>query len=153
MKKILLLIVSLIMVFTMAAMTSCGENDKNTASDDGNGAGGADVTVTIDIDYPDKSGKTDVEDANVTVPENSSVLDVLNQYAKDNKIEIVMDDSSDMPYVYSIDGVSATKTAGWVYEVNDEMIMETADKHIVKSKDSVEWSFEDWNNDDSDDDD
>ena len=31
------------------------------------------------------------------------------------------------------------------YEVTDETIMETADKHIVKDGDDIEWSFESWN--------
>ena len=155
MKKLSVLVLAFIMVFAMAA---CGGNNGNSnnanttdqtqnsaASDNSGAAAGGDITVTIDIDYPDSSKVADVENVKVTVRENSSVLDVLNKYADANDVKIIMDDTSSTPYVSSIGGVDATDTAGWVYEVNDETIMETADKHIVKDGDDIEWSFESWN--------
>lgn len=147
MKKLSILFLSLIMILSMAA---CGNNNNATAQEpaaDNNGgnAAGADIAVTIDIDYPDDSKVKDVEDADVTVPEGSSVLDVLNKYAEENNFEIMMADSKAMStYVSGINGVESTDTAGWIYQVNDEAIMDTADKCIVKNGDSVEWEFDNW---------
>lgn len=153
MKKLSVFVLTFIMIFSMAACGSTGssntattEQTQNSASADNSAtAANGEITVTIDIDYPDSSKVADVDDAKVIVPDGSSVLDVLNRYAEDNNVEVRMDDTSSAPYVVSIGGVEATDTAGWVYEVNDETIMETADKHIVKDRDDIEWSFENWN--------
>lgn len=135
MKKITVLLMSLIMVFALAA---CGGGSGSE------GESGTTMTVVMEIDYPDESGLAEVEDVKVEIPEGGSVLDALNAYADANGCEIVMDNSSEMPYVTSIGGVAATATAGWVYEVNDEMVMETADACVLKNGDEVSWSFESW---------
>ena len=134
MKKVLIVLMTLVMVF---AMTACGGADA-PASD------AAMITVEIEIDYPDETGVADVEEAAVEVPEGSAVLDVLNAYAEANNCEIVMDENATPPYVIGIGEVEATDTAGWVYEVNDEMVMESADACVVNAGDEISWSFESW---------
>lgn len=136
MKRILTVLMALVMVFAMAA---CGNNG-DVAAD-----GSAEIiTVEIDIDYPDESGIDDVDEAKVDIPEGGSVLDALNAYAEANDCEILMDDSSKTPYVTSIGGVAATKTAGWIYEVNDEMVMKSADACTLNAGDEISWEFESW---------
>lgn len=134
-KKLLLAVFALILVF---AATACGNNeDEDTVSKKM-------ISVTIDIDFPDDSNITDVEEAALEAPENSTVLDVLNIYADKNNMEVVMDESSESAYVVSIGGITATKTAGWIYEVNDEAVMEPADAYKIKKNDEISWDFETW---------
>lgn len=148
MKKLSIAIITLIMVFSMA---SCGgnNNNNNTAASDNtaateNTAANADVTVFLDIDFPDDSNVKDIDDVKLTVKNGSSVLDVLNTYANENNIDVTMDESSADPYVTGINGVTATESAGWAYEVNDEMVMEAANKCTVKANDEINWEFETW---------
>ena len=134
MKKILAILLVLIMVM---AMTACGDN--SAPVDDA-----AMISVELEIDYPDESGIADVEDAVVEVSERSTVLDALNAYAEANDCEILMDETSNPPYVRSIGGLQATDVAGWIYELNDEMVMESADSCVVNNGDEISWSFETW---------
>ena len=150
MKKISIAAATLVMVFIMSAMVACGggsgdNNGGNTAAG-GSGDKGT-VTVTMDIDFPDSSGVRDIDDARVTVENGSSVLDVLNTYAAANNIDVTMDESSASPYVTAINGVSQTDTAGWVYELNDQMVMESAADCIVSDGDKIDWDFDDWTDD------
>ena len=135
MKKVLTVLMTLVMVF---AMTACGGSADAPAED------AAMITVEIEIDYPDETGVADAEEVVVEVPEGSAVLDVLNAFAEANGCEIVMDENATPPYVIGIGGVEATDTAGWVYEVNDEMVMESADECVVNAGDEISWSFETW---------
>ena len=135
MKKVLVVLMTFVMVF---AMTACGGSADAPAGDT------VMITVEIEIDYPDEIGAADVEEAAVEVPEGSAVLDVLNAYAEAIGCEIVMDEIATPPYVIGIGGVEATDTAGWVYEVNDEMVMESADACVVNAGDEISWSFETW---------
>lgn len=151
MKKLLAIMLGMIMIFALAG---CGENNnaggagsKAGDTSDGNGGQTSDapqMTVVIDIDYPDASGVKDVDDVRLQVAEGSSVLAVLNEYAAANSCEVVMSDSSATAYVTSIGGVAATDAAGWVYEVNDQTVMEAADECILKNGDEVSWDFETW---------
>ena len=166
MKKLLVLMVSAIMVIALAACGTAGsaDNTTNAPADNGNAAASSEagtasgdaektdggdavegeITVELEIDYPDGSGVRDVEDVKYNVPSNSSALDVLQLYAKENNFEVVMDESSPTAYVISVNGVEATDSAGWIYELNDESIMEQASDVIVAQGDEVSWSFEEW---------
>lgn len=138
MKKLSVLFMTMILA---VALVSCGGG-----GNDGDAAQGADemISVTLEIEYPDDSGVADVEDVTVEISKDGTVLDALNAYSDTSGCEVVLDQSSDSPYVTSIGGVAATDTAGWVYEVNDEQVMKSADACTLKAGDEVSWSFEEW---------
>lgn len=131
-------------------MAACGNNNAASSQPSENGTTANEnstITVTIDIDFPDESNVADIDDAKITVKDGSSVLDVINSYADSNKVEISIEEINATPYIASISGVAQTDTAGWIYEVNDEMVLESADKYIVKNNDKIEWDFESFAND------
>ena len=139
MKKYAILLIVVIMALALA---SCGSGDTTGQQQQTDAPSEEAITVTIDISYPDESGLADVEDA--TVDSESSVLSALITYGNANDIEVLTDEASENPYVTSINGVAETDTAGWVYEVNDEMVMESADACILTDGDSISWDFESW---------
>lgn len=137
MKKLMVVLMSMILAFALAA---CGGGSSDETAEEPE----ATMSVVIEIDYPDESGVADVEDAAVEIAEGGTVMDAINAYAEANDCEVLLDESTDSPYITSIGGVAATDTAGWVYEVNDEMVMESADACVLKAGDEVSWSFETW---------
>lgn len=137
MKKILVILMAMVMAFAMAA---CGGGEAADAPAED----AAMISVEIEIDFPDESGIADVEDVVVEVPEGGTVMDALNAYAEANDCEILMDETATPPYVIGIGGQVATDTAGWVYELNDEMVMEYADACEVNAGDEISWEFEVW---------
>ncbi len=133
MKKILSVVLAGIMVFSMAA---CGNG--------GTGAMDADmINVSIEIDYPDNAGVEDVAAA-LIVDEGTNAMDMLYQYAEENDVEVVLDESSATVYVTSIGGVEQTADAGWIYEVNDEMTMDAADELILEEGMKISWEYMSW---------
>ena len=142
MKNIVIVLMALVMVFAMAA---CGNNGGAAG---GNGSGQM-IDVCMEVDYPDNGGMPDVENYWLQVPEGSTALDVLNEFAKLYGIGVVMsdNDSAHDSYVVSIGDVAENAGAGWAYEVNDNMPMETAAKYIVENKDEITWEFMSWYDD------
>ena len=134
MKKVLVVLMTLVMVF---AVTACGDNE--TASGTGQM-----IDVCIEIDYPDASGIADVKDYEFQVPEGTTALNMLHAYGEAAGVEIVMSDTSVTAYVTSIGGVAETMDSGWVYEVNDEMTLETADEYVVEPGTEITWEFMSW---------
>lgn len=130
MKKVIITMLAIIMMFSMAACGGGSAADENAAT----------INVAITIDYPDGTDLTDVE-ADVTVPEGATVLDVLNTYAEANDLEVSMGNSSSMTYVEVIGGVEPSGMEGWVFDVNGEMIMEASDKYEVSEGDTVNWLY------------
>ena len=135
MKKLLVLMMALVMVL---GMTACGGNGTQPSD------AAAEISITMEIDFPDGSAMDDVEEANVTLPEGSTIYDALKLYADANNMEVILDQSGSTDYVTIIGGVAQTDSSGWVYEVNDEMVMEPATTCVANDGDEISWSFENW---------
>jgi hypothetical protein len=132
MKKLLLVVAVLMMMFTV---TACGSAEETGS--------GVMIDTVIEIDYPDGCGIEDVE-ATVSVEEGTSAMDMLYQYADENGIEVGLDESSPTIYVISINGVEQTGDAGWVYEIDDEMTMDAADDCILTEGMEITWEYMSW---------
>ena len=134
MKKVLVVLMTLVMVF---AVTACGDNE--TASGTGQM-----IDVCIEIDYPDASGIADVKDYEFQVPEGTTARNMLHAYGEAAGVEIVMSDTSVTAYVTSIGGVEQTADAGWIYEANDEMVMDAADEYVLEEGTVITWEYMSW---------
>lgn len=139
MKKVWILLMTLMLMLALASCGGGAGNDDGAAADQNEM-----ISVTVEIDYPDDSDAEDVEDVVVEIPKDGTVMDALNAYADDADCEVLMDQSSSTAYVTSIGGVAAGGSSGWTYEVNDEQVMEAADACVLKDGDEVSWSFETW---------
>ena len=132
MKKVLMTMLAVVMVFSMAA---CGSG--SAGSDDSM------INVSIEIDYPEEAAAEDINDE-FLVAKGTNAMDMLYQYADENDIEVVLDESSATIYVTSIGGVEQTADAGWVYEANDEMVMEAADEYVLEEGTKITWEYMSW---------
>ncbi len=133
MKKVLVILMTLVMVF---AMTACGGGSSEAPA--------GTITVEIEIDYPDESGVADVEEFEFQVAEGTTALDMLHAFGEENNVEIVMSDTSATAYVTSIGGIAETDGAGWVYEVDGEMTLDAANEYVVKNGSEITWEFMSW---------
>lgn len=141
MKKLVVLMLSMIMVIVMAG---CGGSGESAPSGDAGNDSAAMINVVIEIDYPDNSGIADVDDLRIQVPEGASALDVLHIYGEENNVEVIMSDTSKTAYVTTINGVTETSDAGWIYEVNDESTMDAANEYIVTEGMEISWDYTSW---------
>ena len=132
MKKILVVLMALVMVFSMAA---CGGSE--TVADNSM------IEVEFEIDYPDGSGMEDVN-ATIATVAGTSALEMLMSYAEDEGFEVVLDENSPTIYITSINGVEQTNDAGWVYKINDEITMEEASEIILTDGMVVTWEYMSW---------
>lgn len=145
MKNIKKLTISVVTLIMLISAVSCKDNYNNISKEDeSKNTASKTIEIKLDIDFPDDSDIQDVDDLKMNVPKGSSVLEVLNQYGKENDVEILLDEESNTAYVTSINGVAATKTAGWIYEINDEAVMDPADKTTVTKGDNIDWEFTEW---------
>lgn len=137
-KKILVLLSMLLAAVLI--FTGCGGSQTGSGEDIENP-----ITVTMTIDYPEEADATDLENVEVTVEEGTSLLKMLKRYGRENDVAIVVS-SSGWTYVTGIGGVSEKDfgdTSGWVYYVNDEMPMTTADDYILADGDDILWQYVD----------
>lgn len=132
MKKIVLLVVTMSLIFVMAA---CG-TDVETADND-------EVSVKISITYPENSDMQNVVEETIIVDKGESVLDVLEEYA-DEKDFVIAVDTASTPYVTSINGVAASGSSGWIYQVNGNQVMDPADSYKAVSGETYQWIYTTW---------
>lgn len=100
------------------------------------------ATVSVQVVVEDATGDeaTELDAVIAEVPEGGTVLDALAA----SGIEYESEDSEYGAFVTSIAGVAGTDSTGWVYTVNGEEIMESADAHVVEGGDVITWSLIAW---------
>lgn len=142
-KKYIMIVLALILALSMCACTV-------DPSDDGSDM--KTITVEMNIDYPDADDDDadaeaaqvypeDIEDYRMQVESGATVMQILEAFASQNGLEVVVDDTSSTVYVTSIGGVAAGDSTGWIYEINDESVMEEAAKCVPVNGDEITWEF------------
>ena len=141
-KKTLSILAALRLALSLA-LVGCGGSAATTETPQAETeAVTAQATITVQVVVEDATGDEAVELAavNVEVPEGGTVLDALEA----SGIEYTSEDSEYGAFVTSIAGVAGTDTTGWVYTVNGEEIMESADTCVLEGADLVTWSLITW---------
>ena len=130
MKRLLIVLaVSAVLILGLAA---CGSE----SSSNDNGAAGNTVKITVSIDFPDDSDAKDVDSQEIEVADGTALLDVMTE-----NFDVKTASYSGGEGIDSIGGVAQDGSAGWVYTVNDEVIMDYPDAYKVKDGDAVQWTY------------
>ena len=155
MKKIMAILLSLIMILSLAA---CANVDP---SDDGSDV--ETITVKMNIIYSEdgsrevitSDGNSEEAEQVKEIPENitnykmhvensATVLQILQSMAAQENMEVIVDESETI-YVTSIDGVAEDDASGWIFEVNGKSADETTDEgcseYIPEDGDEITWIF------------
>ena len=119
------------LAFGLFGLAGCA--DKADESEKG---GEAQITVTMEVDTAVQEGGS-VESVDVAVAEGATVLEVLEA----SDVEYVAEDSSYGKYVTTIAGVEQGSNSGWVYSINGESGMESAEVAVVADGDTITWQF------------
>ncbi|MDD4376803.1 MAG: DUF4430 domain-containing protein [Eubacteriales bacterium] len=132
-KKII--IVSLIMCISLSLFSCNSKKEKN-------GPIVHPISVTISIDFPEKAKIPDIINAEFSVEEGSSVLDLTQLYCNVNDIPVTVETTNN--YIQGIDNVINDyfiKGKSWVYTINNEYSNKSQSEYAVKDGDSIQWKF------------
>ena len=141
MKKILSVLCILILLFTMAACSTESEAEETP------------IVNPVNLSFSLLDGEDDleledfeaIEDDPFIAEEGSSVLEATQLYCMSHDISISVDTSKG--YVTEIAGLTEgdySEQTGWVFTVNGEMGMLTAEEQIVEEGDKIAWEFIDF---------
>lgn len=100
-------------------------------------------TVTISIEDPKETGII-LEPTTVKVEEGETVIDLLKEITRENKIHLDYTGSKSSTYVKGINNVyefDKGAESGWIYRVNNEVINTSAGSYKLKDGDIVEWLY------------
>ena len=139
MKKILSIFLIIIMCFAFAACAA--------PSDDGLGEIENPMTVYISFadaedDDLEVTGLEPIEKTEFYAEEGSTVFEATQVFCINNNLDYQL--SSDGTYLNSLLGFTEgdfDKYAGWIYEVNGEMIMASASDYVLEEGDVITWEF------------
>ena len=139
MKRALSIFLILILCLSFVA---CG-----APSDDGLGEIENPMTVYIsfadaDDDDLEVTGLKEIEKTEFYAEEGSSVFEATQVFCINNNLDYQL--SSDGTYLESMLGFTEgdfDKYAGWIYEVNGEMVMASASDCVLEEGDVITWEF------------
>ena len=139
MKKLLSVFLILILCFALGACAA--------PSDDGLGEIENPMTVYISFadaadDDLEVTGLKEIKKTEFYAEEGSTVFEATQVFLINNNLDYQL--SSDGTYLESMLGFTESdfdKMAGWIYEVNGEMVMMSASECEVKEGDVITWEF------------
>ena len=138
-KKILAILLIMVMAFMAIA---CGGEEQESGEVFDNKAEATWNLLTII--YPDEAGLENIVDYKVySINQETTPLEVLLSFGDATKTPVVMAEGP-FAYVQGITGIFENDfiaPSGWVYTVNDEVIMESASDYKVKAEDKIKWSY------------
>ena len=138
-KKYIVVLMILMMVLFAAG---CGKEEAAQGEVFDNKADAAWTLLTIE--YPEGAGLENVVEYKVySINGDTTPLDVLLSYGEATKTAVVTVDGP-AKYVQGINGIFENDymaPSGWVYTVNDEMVMEGASEFKLKPEDRITWSY------------
>ena len=131
-KKLVIGIATLVLLCSLPlAGCSSGTSDASSSASDA-AVGLAQTTVTV-TDADGQVASYTVE----TAAEGATVLSVIQATDAD----VTVEDGQYGTYISAINGLAAEGSSGWVYTVNGEQVMESADACPVADGDTVEFSY------------
>ncbi|WP_248928591.1 DUF4430 domain-containing protein [Paenibacillus hamazuiensis] len=92
----------------------------------------------------DKERGVILKETSVPFKDGMTVLDVLKQVTKDNKIQMEYTGKGAFAYVQGIDNLyefDGGPKSGWIYKVNGRALGEGAGSYKLKSGDKIEWLY------------
>lgn len=147
MEKVKVLAMMLAFVMSCLGFVACASgNEQDFAMGDELDPEGIIIGVKITIDYPDEAPIEDVVEYEILVPEGATVFEMLEAYKEETNLILAYEKKS-YTYVTNIGGISEKdygETCGWVFEKNDEMVIEDAAVCTLAEGDSIVWKYIDW---------
>ena len=143
----------LALALTVGALGGCTQT--TTSTDDGSAAAAAtagsaatetpassddeQITVQVTVDSNTRSSVVSYE-GSVVLPKDATVLDAIEATG----LELDVQDSEYGAFVNAIGGLAtgdAGDASGWGYDLNGEMVMESADVATVSDGDVLTWTY------------
>ena len=142
-KKYLLVVLALVIVLGTCACTI-------NPADDGNDI--KTIKVEMNIEYPDAddedfygiAGLTfpmDIEDYVMQVEEGATAIQILESFASQNNLGVLVEKDGDSVYVTSIGGVAAGENTAWIFEIEDKHVNVPASEYVLEHRDEITWEF------------
>lgn len=130
-----------ILLACMASLVGCAQGTdpaNNNASAQNASLQQAEQGIQVNIAIMDANDSSvAILQTEESLPANSTVLNALEETGA----KLVVEDGQYGKYISSIDGVAAEGNSGWVYTVNGEEVMESADTCVLNNGDAVEFSY------------
>ena len=127
---------------TQTVAPATGSDAGSAAAQAGSAAQSADdaqITVQVTVDSSAADGSVSF-DGTVELAEDATVLDAL----KATGLTLDVQDSEYGAFVNAIDGLATGAfgdASGWGYDINGEMVMDSADVATVSDGDVVAWTY------------
>ena len=101
------------------------------------------IEITISVDYPERAGIDDVENAEFKIEENSTVMDAIQLYCNVNDMELTVETTG-----ASVEGINGVENGDyfakrtWQYKINGQLCSEKESEKKLEDGDALEWAYQ-----------
>lgn len=135
-KKILTrMILATLLVATLLTAAGCSEDEEEAPLI-------SPIKITLTIDFPEKSGREDVDGLRFKLEEDSSALEAIQLYCKVNDIPMLVETTEEI--LVGIDGINDEadeKKGSWKFTVNGKTTRTPENETILETGDTLAWYY------------
>lgn len=135
-RAISVILIAAMVLASVLALCSCGSNeDKDDA------VIVHPISITMSIDYPDKSKIPDLVNESFKVEEDSTAFDAIQIYGAVNSVPILVETTGS-----TVEGINGVKNGDmgkrvWQFKINGKLYTGSPDDIKLKANDSLEWFY------------
>jgi len=135
-RAISVILIAAMVLASVLALCSCGSNeDKDDA------VIVHPISITMSIDYPDKSKIPDLVNESFKVEEDSTAFDAIQIYGAVNSVPILVETTGS-----TVEGINCVKNGDmgkrvWQFKINGKLYTGSPDDIKLKANDSLEWFY------------
>lgn len=100
------------------------------------------IAVTLTIDYPKKSNRTDIREVPFRVEEETTVLQLIELYGNVNNLQVLVDTTNST--LEGINGVQSGifwKDGEWKFMINDKYTTKSESENLLENGDALKFVY------------
>lgn len=100
------------------------------------------ISITLSIDYPNKSNRTDINEVAFKLEEDTTVLQLIELYGSVNNLPILVDTThSTLEGINGVDNGVYWKKGEWQFTINGKYTTKAEGEKALKNGDSVQFIY------------
>lgn len=130
------MVLCLLTVFLLCFASGCSDKDQNEEP------AVESVDITLSIDYPKSSNRTDIREVPFKLEENSTVLQLIEVYGNVNNLPVLVDTThATLEGINGVQNGILWKNGTWKFKINGKYTSKAENEQVLEHEDFVEFIY------------
>ena len=130
------MVLCLLTLFLLCFASGCSDKDQNEEP------AVESVDITLSIDYPKSSNRTDIREVPFKLEENTTVLQLIEVYGNVNNLPVLVDTThATLEGINGVQNGILWKNGTWKFKINGKYTSKAENEQVLAHEDFVEFIY------------